>query len=367
MNNSTSCDQIEHRQLLLVACNAVSIVSMASCLAAIVMWVFFRLYKRFPHRLSLYLLAATLFHAFTQAMEITTLNHDYESKFQSRLCSGAGFLVVYGSWVALLFSTELVFHLSYLVLKQKELWSWKVELFYIFFPLLFPCLFVWIPFMYDTYGLAEAWCWIRKQNEFCELLIAGLIEQFALWYVPYFILAIINFISVTIIVITLCKRTCDKKYQAYEVLQEDQAGNLYKRDYHQYKQVLRETLPLLVFPIALLLLGSCALAGKIHWDVSTQINFALSLTQTAVFSSLGFFVSTLFIIHLVLQGKFSKENIKSTFHQWHRYVTHQKRYDNNFKFGVYYGSTHILPDKYSATDASFEIIRESEVDGIETQ
>ena len=378
MNNTTFCNQAfsEHqRQILLVVRSSIAMVSMATCLAAVTMWVFFRLYKRFPHRLSLYLLAAALFPSFTLAMNITSLNHDYESDFHSKLCSGVGFLVQYSSWGVLLFSTEMVFHLSYLVLVQKEIWSWKVELFYIFFPMLFPWLFVWIPFIHNTYGLAGAWCWIRKQDEYCNPFKEGLIEQFALWYVPYFILTIINSISITIIAIILCKRTCDKKHQAHQVFEEDgstnykafqEGDNLYSDEYHKYKQVLRETLPLLALPVAFLLLGWFALANRIFRAVSDQSSFALAMTHAAASPFLGFFVSTSFFIHLMLQGKFSKRNIYSAFHQWHRHVAHQQGFDNTLKL-VVHDPTCLLPDKYSATDAPFEIISESEVDGIENQ
>ena len=373
MNNTTFCNQAfsEHqRQTLLVVRSSIAMVSAATCLAAIAMWVFFRLHKRFPHRLSLYLLAAALFQSFTLATNILSLNHDYESDFQSNLCSVVGFLVEYSSWGVLLFSTEMVFHLSYLVLMQKELWSRKVELLYIFFPIVFPWLFVWIPFIHNTYGLAGAWCWIRKQDEYCNPFKEGLIEQFALWYVPYFILTIINSISITVIAIILSKRTYDKKRQADKVFQWDGDGSTnykafqegddqYKDEYHKYKQALRETLPLLALPITFLLLGWFALANRIFRAVSDQSSFALALTHAAASPSLGFFVSTSFFIHLMLQGKFSKKNIKSTFYQWHRHVSHQQGPNNNTGLAVH-DPTFLVTDKYSATDAPFEIISESD-------
>ena len=378
MNNTTFCNQAfsEHqRQILLVVRSSIAMVSMASCLAAIGMWVFFRLHKRFPHRLSLYLLAAALFQSFTLAMNITSLNHDYKSDFHSNLCSGVGFLVEYSSWGVLLFSTEMVFHLSYLVLIQKELCSLKVELFYTFFPVLFPWLFVWIPFIHDTYGLAGAWCWIKNQDKQCNSLKVGFTEQFALWYVPYFILTIINSISITVITIILCKRTHKRKHQVHEELQEDagtnykqfqEGDNLYQDEYHKYKQALKETLPLLTLPVAFLFLGWFALANRIFRAVSDQSSFALALMHAAASPSLGFFVSSSFIIHLTLQGKFSRNNIYSTFHQWHRHVAHEQNFTTIFK-RVVHDPTSLLPDKYSATDASFEMISESDVDGNENQ
>ena len=379
MNNTTFCSQAfsEHqRQILLVVRSSIAMTSMVTCLAAVALWMFFRLHKRFPHRLSLYLLAAALFQSFTLAMNITSLNHDYESDSHSKLCSGVGFLVQYSSWGVLLFSTEMVFHLSYLVLMQRELWSSKVELFYLFFPVLFPWLFVWIPFIHNTYGLAGAWCWIRKQDEYCNPFKEGLIEQFALWYVPYFILTIINSISITVITIILCKRTCDKKRQGHKAFQEDvcdikckpfqDGDNRYKDEYHQYRQALRETLPLLALPIAFLFLGWFALANRIFRAVSDQSSFPLALAHAAASPFLGFFVSTSFFIHLVLQGKFSKKNIYRSFRQWRQRALRHQGAANKVKLAVH-DPTCLLSDKYTATDRSHTRISESAMDGTENQ
>ena len=128
MNNTTFCDQAftkHERQWLVAVYSSISTVSFILSIVAIIMLLFFRLWKRFPHRLFLYLLIAVLVDAFAQALNFATFNYDYESGFHSKLCSAVGFLEQYSSCVVLLFSTELVFHLFYLVLKLSLIHIWR--------------------------------------------------------------------------------------------------------------------------------------------------------------------------------------------------------------------------------------------------
>ena len=113
-----------------------------------------------------------------------------------------------------------------------------------------------MPFIHDTYGLSGAWCWIRvyRHDDF-HLHSEGLIEQYVLWYGPFFLLLIVNAAVTIAIVVVLCHRSFKKKSNVH--VQSKFGVRFQERDQDdqqatQYKKALKNTLPLLAYPIQLL-------------------------------------------------------------------------------------------------------------------
>ena len=155
---------------------------------ALALLVFFKLYRTFSERLVLYLLLSALFFSIVaSAMTITGAVVDLKEHLQT-LCKALGFLFQYSMWLLLLFTIFIVFHLAALIFFYKPLH--RCEAFFVLFSLIFPLLFLWIPFIRDLciYGFSGVDCSIRIRNssaadDKCSVDEEGLIELFVLWYI----------------------------------------------------------------------------------------------------------------------------------------------------------------------------------------
>ena len=166
------------------------------------------------------------------------------------LCQAITFLLQYSIWILLLLTTFIVFHLAALVFFFKTLN--KLEPFLVVFSLLFPLLFSWVPFLHDTYGLAGAWCWIRVYGYAdCQYYEEGLIEQYALWYGPFLLLLIFNAILTMAVLIILCRRAFCKQSNHAPKDEENRVVRFQglNPEADKYKKALKDTLPLLAYPI----------------------------------------------------------------------------------------------------------------------
>ena len=159
-----------------------------SCGSALILLVFFRMYRTFSERLVLYLLLSGLFLASVlalQNLQITWVAFDFSQHHS--LCQSMGFILQYSFWILLLLTTFIVLHLASLVFFYKTFNN--SEPFLVLFSVIFPLFFSWVPFIHDTYGLSGAWCWIRVyHHDDCHLHSEGLIEQYAMWYAWAFLL-----------------------------------------------------------------------------------------------------------------------------------------------------------------------------------
>lgn len=66
---------------------------------------------------------------------------------------------------------------------------------------IFPLLYVWVPFVTDSYGPYGGWCWIRSFDKNCSTHIAGMWEHIWIWYVPF---GIVAFLTTLLFVASLC-------------------------------------------------------------------------------------------------------------------------------------------------------------------
>ena len=212
MNNSSAICNLslstDARDKLVAILSSGGFAGVLSCSMALFLLIFFKMYKTFSERLVLYLLLSGLFVASVTALMITGIPFDFSQHHS--LCQAIAFFWQYSIWILLLLTTFIVFHLAALVFFFKTLKKLEVSL--VIFSLLFPLLFSWVPFLHDTYGLAGAWCWIRVYGYAdCQFYREGLIEQYALWYGPLFLLLIVNAILTIAVLVVLCRRAFRKQ------------------------------------------------------------------------------------------------------------------------------------------------------------
>ena len=212
------------------------------CFTVILLIWFLKAYKRSVHRFALYLTIAALLNSVALILESLPVKNtcDHVIVTNEKLCIAAGFLDEYSSCVILLLICWLTIHMFVLAVFKCNHKSRKLEVGGVIISLTIPIAISTIPFNdFENgimYGLSGELCWIKTTDDKCNKIEEGVIEQFTLWYGPALFLATVNFLAILVVVIVLYKGTKQEELQ------------------NQYKKALKETLPLLIYPIIFLIL-----------------------------------------------------------------------------------------------------------------
>ena len=226
-------------------------------------------YKKFVHRLTLYLIVAVQFFGVVSILQVVPVYHN-GSVVATReelegLCAAAGFLINVVDWMILLIISwtvlylvmVLVFKYSANAIRRKHGICGLVVV------LILPFLFNWLPFLKNMYGLSGGQCWIKLSvTSNCKYDNVGLAFIFLLAYSPAILVGIITFVSFGTIVFVMCRRA----------LQQEQG--LHQPSVHQ--QGIKEVLPLLLYPLIYFLLWVGLVATRIY-DAAQGRKFQYSL------------------------------------------------------------------------------------------
>ena len=267
------------------------------CALAIAAMVFFRLFTLLTHRLILYMLVAILSFSLSVAVEFVGLWLDYweEERFIDG-CITEGFVMMYLAWVMLLSTLMVTLHLTGMVLLPSYYRSLsKMEPFYLLFPWICPLFVVWIPFLHNNYGISGSWCWIRLFNKDCSHDKMGAIEVYALWYGELIFGLALNNIALVIIALTLCKR-------AYR--------NTTSLD---YRKALKQTLPLVAYPITYQLLSFFAILNRMYQVAHNGHSLKWMFYAHAATAPWGFFAPLFTFVYLLSLHRIIRENLR----KWH--------------------------------------------------
>ena len=164
---------------------------------------------------------------------------------------------------------------------------------------LLPLPFACVPFVTNSYGLAGAWCWIRATDNDCNTLVVGIAEQFALNYIPLFIITVSTIPAIVVIVCILCKRA-----RAYN---REHRNPLLPKQNH--RAALKEVLPLIAYPIIFHALSFVAIANRTERAITGQSPFGLVYVQSMIEPMWGLLASITMLIHLCVLGKHTRENV----------------------------------------------------------
>ena len=111
---------------LLIGLSTTGMASVLTCAIAVIMVMLLRLYKKFVY---LYQVLAALFFSITLSLELLALNYDSKSQYSKSACEAVGFLTQYSTWVKLMFTACLTFHLFCLTVFFKNFY--KLEIAYV--------------------------------------------------------------------------------------------------------------------------------------------------------------------------------------------------------------------------------------------
>ena len=212
MNSSNnSCHSFSEKELnsIFYTRIGVAIVSFVACLVALilisVLMCYMKVWKTLVHRLKLYLTAGALVVSplyLLQTVPIKYPNADWTSG-----CKAIAFLHVYVNWVMLL----LIFWMFVYLLRLAQRIGKPLRLRFhnntclegvgLAFTLVLPLLFVWTPFLTDSYGLDCLWCGIIvKHYNDSDNPIRGLGYLIGLWYGPAFIVVLLCTVGLVFVI-----------------------------------------------------------------------------------------------------------------------------------------------------------------------
>ena len=289
-NNCNESFSPEQRRKLLFAYGGTGIGSAVVCAVAMVMMGVMRLYKHFIYRLAVYQVLGSFLQAFSMGLVLTTLDYDDKLLYYRVACNLTAFFQQYAGCVKLLFTSWLTFHLFSYVVFFKNLKN--LEWLYISSSVLGPLLFAWIPFIHHSYGLAGAWCYIRSWKDDCatEKYTEGIIEQFALYYGPAALFLLINIIAISFMVAVMLWRAHKSYYNG------DLRPLVSARD--QHIEVLKQTLPLLTYPVIYFTLLLIPLSNRFYMAVSSSNNYGYVFAHAVAHPLMCFFAGLVLIIHM---------------------------------------------------------------------
>ena len=327
-NNCSTQNGTDLRQLLLKFRLSIAAVSVVVCITAALLAYICRVGRRFTHRISLYLLLAVAFNGVVNCLQYSMYDYQPNNNFYNVSCQILGALLLLSAWIMLLFTSVLVFHLACLTIlieirstiligvtyrvliltlsKQEtevtakaKRQAWCLEFSYILIPTLVPMSFLWIPFINNTYGMAAGTvCWIRSKDDFCQKNLAGLIEWYALWYIPLILLCVINMITIVAIVVILCKRLCIEKTS-------DKV----------YKNMLRENAPLLIYPLIYNFFSLFPFAHDLYETIpNTNSNLALMVMNSVASPIRGLIFALAYCLFIVIERHYRKQHTSVTLH-----------------------------------------------------
>ncbi len=212
LESNSSCSPFDNKDYVVVAglSAAIAGVSLVLLVAVICMLILFKKLHEFSQRLILYLALASIL------VEVSIILHrlDYEnqkSEFYVRFCQFGGYFSENAIWMLLMSVCSIVVYASLRILFNKN--TARLELVYLFFIFIFPLTFTWVPFVYNAYGRAGAWCWIKSEirNGTCQPYYTGQVLQYLMWFGPLCVILVILLIIYFVLLVHQCHKRLKMK------------------------------------------------------------------------------------------------------------------------------------------------------------
>ena len=302
-NDSSPEVIIPHNGRILLSMSSVGAAAIVVCIFALIMALKFKLHKFFIHRLAIYQVLSASLYSIVCVLEVIFINYDGSSAYHI-LCIIEGFLLEYTLWIKLMFTFCLTFHLfCFSVFHVKFA---RLEVFYVLASVLGPLLFIWIPFVSIngrgiTYGLAGAWCWIRnwQNNNASQNLEPGEIEQYTLLYGPAISGLMLCGVAVLVIAVVLICRAYNCKC-CHQNNDDEFQPLLINGDRKTKKKILREILPLIIYPILSFMFYIPAFTNRLIGSKDEEPNETSFMWSAISLPLVGLLAGVSLIVHIFI-------------------------------------------------------------------
>ena len=338
-NDSLSKSQENH---MIIIRSSIAAVAVYTCMLSISLVFCLKLHKYFIYRLAVYKVVSAMLVNFIHIAFASYILQGHHSVYHV-ICLTIGFLFMYFLWINLLFTVIIMFHFFSLTVCLKNLKH--LEVYYVVFSLLIPLVFLWIPFVFDSYGPNNGMCWIRDTNTDCTHNKVGMIEQYTLWYGPSYLILAISVLAAVIVVIVLLCRGCRNG-------KESDREPLLTHHTSQHKKAVIELIPLLMYPaIFLFYVIFRIVLNNQPWH--SKSDYDIELIYSVVMPSWGM-LSSIVLLLLIVATKCSKK--KKTQCQPSKSLAVSTQYNKENEGDV------VFTAATTNHDTIFSLPRESEVD-----
>lgn len=294
-DNTTQCSNDSLAQtkedLILTVRSIVGGIGFCTCILILILAFCLKLHRHFIYRLAMYKVTSSMLVNLIDISFTGYISKGYET-FHNAMCELTGFLLMYFFWINVLFTTVIIFHFFSLAVCLKNLQ--KLEVCYILFSVIFPLLFMWVPFVNNNYGPTGGLCWIRDTNSDCTTNNRGIIEQYTLWYGPSYFILVASIVAAVVIIGAILRR-------GYCHGQKNEQEPLLGRNKH--KKALIELAPLLAYPAIFFFFNIFAIAHRIINalpNVSSKSRYEMELTHSIVMTSWGILSSMALLLLIVI-------------------------------------------------------------------
>ena len=145
-----------------------SSISFVASFATIALVLVTKSYRVFVHRLTAYLAVPMCFLSFAYLLHLGAIRVDGERvTYVNTLCTAAGFLAQYVTWVEAIMACWINVYVLGLVIFGVQMNKRKHEVAGIVLSIFLPLLLSWEPIVHNVYGPAGAWCWIKVGGDNC--------------------------------------------------------------------------------------------------------------------------------------------------------------------------------------------------------
>ena len=309
----TTCfkfDKYNFETVRWVRIGVATLAGVICCLTLVLMFIF-KAYKRFVHRLALYLSIAALLNSVVFPLQVLPVKDecDHVAVSNEDICIAAGVVAEYSGWVILLLTCWTSVHLLILAVFKHNFTSIRCERGGVLICFIVPTAISVIPFIpvksHSMYGLAGAWCWIKLSDKYCKEYVEGIIEQFTLWYGPVMLFVALNFLVMVVVIVMLYRG----KKEAPDELQK------------QYKAALKDAAPLLLYPVLFSTIYSLAFVNRIYYAATKKAIFPLWVAHAVADPCIPLFIPLAFLLHPYTLKKFNCLQLRKAINMWkHRSI-----------------------------------------------
>ncbi len=211
--NRSTCSSLSEKELnqLCLIRGVTSIVYLLVCCFTLLLILYYQAFRTTLQRLLLCMSVALIAYAAALTLQISSSNEVY--------CMVVGFFNQYAFHVMLLFRLGTVFYLLNRVCQSTPSIRNRrakpnhhktcYEVTFVFFVIIFPLTYNWVPFITDSYG-GRPWCWLKAPPVLngCSSDSAVFLTSFIMGIVfPFPVVTLSTFVTVCLVLV-YCRWTC---------------------------------------------------------------------------------------------------------------------------------------------------------------
>ena len=319
-----------HLQSLFWVKIAIEVLAEVLCILVFFLIIYFKVYKSFMFRFALYITTAAFVNSIVFILKTLPVTNTcgYNLVSNKTFCMIAGFLDQYSTSIIFSLMFWITLHLFVFTVFKRMIKSIKYEIGGLILCIVLPLIVSAVPFINfkngTMYGMAGDWCYIKLTDEYCQRYKEGLIEQFTLWYGPLLFFIAVNFVAMLAVTVMLCRGA---------------KGLQLPRQQYMYKEALKETAPLLFYPILFEIVISMDFANRVYYAVTLkQDNFPLWAAHAVADSCMPLFIPLSFLLHPYTLKKLNCFQLKKAASKW--------------RHGSIRSLTHFVVSRHNTCDAS---------------